>query len=106
MFTMLLILGFDRNFIPLEVYLLAAWLRYFNSCANPIVYIFSAPGYKKAFKAMFYSDQNPPRDGTNSSVYFSSNQNIRTTEDKWPVGKLWNAYPVMQISKKWQDVMR
>lgn len=52
-FTFLLILGFNPTFVSKEVFFLIAWLRYFNSCVNPMIYAFSVPGYKTALAVMF-----------------------------------------------------
>jgi hypothetical protein len=61
MFSVFLVLGFNPKFCPLEIFMLLAWLRYFTSCVNPLIYSYQVPGYKKAFRCMFRGGEEKRR---------------------------------------------
>lgn len=89
MFSVFLALGFDPTFCSLEFFILLAWLRYFNSTVNPVIYAFSVPGYKRAFRAMFCSrsgsddGQSGRNEMNNSSSTYTSNASMkRSTREK------------------------
>lgn len=47
-FTMFLINAFKPGAVPLNVFIAFGWIRYFNSCINPVIYAFAVPAYRKA----------------------------------------------------------
>jgi hypothetical protein len=52
-FTAFLVKGLDRNSISLEALIMMAWLRYFNSCLNPLIYAVMLKQFRKAFLSMY-----------------------------------------------------
>ena len=52
-FTVFLIKSLHPNSLSLDVLIMIGWLRYFNSCLNPIIYAVMLKPFRKAFLQMY-----------------------------------------------------
>jgi hypothetical protein len=53
-FTVYLVRAFHPGSIHDTVFSTFGWIRYFNSCVNPLIYAFAVPAYRKALSSIIF----------------------------------------------------
>jgi hypothetical protein len=52
-FTAFLIKSLKQEAVPIGIFIFLGWIRYFNSCLNPLIYATMLKPYRKAFRSMY-----------------------------------------------------